>query len=148
MGHANHSKYNFFRLTLLVIGAWLTFLPFESQAQFRAKANGIIDAMAVQSDGSTIISGAFTRVNGLVRFRITRLTPDGKIDRTFNRNGSGASDRVERILILKDGKILIEGDFIRVNGIERIGLALLNADGSLDMSFNANEVSPLSLIHI
>ena len=43
---------------------------------------------------------------------------------------------------MKDGKILIEGDFIRVNGIERIGLALLNADGSLDMSFNANEVSP------
>jgi len=35
-----------------------------------------------------------------------------------------------------DGKVLIQGDFARVNGVDRFRLARLNADGSLDTGFN------------
>ncbi len=40
--------------------------------------------------------------------------------------------------ILNDGKILIVGGFTSINGVGRKAIARLNADGSLDESFNAN----------
>jgi uncharacterized delta-60 repeat protein len=45
---------------------------------------------------------------------------------------------VSHMEILNDGKILIAGGFSSVNGVTRYKIARLNADGSLDESFNAN----------
>ncbi len=43
--------------------------------------------------------------------------------------------KVRAIAILPDGKLMIGGDFQRVNGIDRNKLARLNPDGTLDVSF-------------
>ena len=40
------------------------------------------------------------------------------------------------VAVQPDGKVLIGGDFTTVNGTNRNGIARLNADGSLDSSFN------------
>jgi hypothetical protein len=45
---------------------------------------------------------------------------------------------VYRILQLPDGKVMIGGGFAGVNGFNRSNLVRLNADGSLDQSFNAS----------
>ncbi len=45
---------------------------------------------------------------------------------------------VEILEILNDGKILIVGDFTTINGVGRKEIARLNADGSLDTTFNAD----------
>jgi uncharacterized delta-60 repeat protein len=44
-------------------------------------------------------------------------------------------DRVNQIWPFPDGRLLIAGVFRNVNGVARNGLAVLNADGSLDQSF-------------
>jgi hypothetical protein len=50
--------------------------------------------------------------------------------------GTGADGTVVAITLQPDGKILIGGDFTSYNGTPRNRVARLNADGSLDMSFN------------
>src|SRR5262249_42961122 len=45
------------------------------------------------------------------------------------------------ILAHSDGKMLSAGDFKTINGVSRSGIARLNADGSLDTSFDASNVT-------
>ncbi|MFO7743462.1 MAG: S8 family serine peptidase [Anaerolineae bacterium] len=48
----------------------------------------------------------------------------------------GPDDTVAALAVQADGRILIGGYFTQVNGVERNHIARLNADGSLDTSFN------------
>lgn len=50
--------------------------------------------------------------------------------------GSGPSGTVRAIAPLSDGRIVIGGSFNSYNGLEWSNLAVLNADGSLDTSFD------------
>jgi uncharacterized delta-60 repeat protein len=98
-------------------------------------ANNFVYATAVQTDGKIIIGGTFTSFNGIARNRIARLNADGSLDPSFNP-GTGADALVYTIAIQPDGKIVIGGSFTSFNGSSRNYIARLNADGSLDMSFN------------
>jgi uncharacterized delta-60 repeat protein/uncharacterized repeat protein (TIGR01451 family) len=59
----------------------------------------------------------------------------GAIDPAFNV-GTGANANIQTTAIQNDGKIIIVGEFTTYNGIARNYIARLNADGSLDNSFN------------
>ena len=98
-------------------------------------ANNSISITAVQPDGRVIIGGNFTSYNGVVRNRIARVNPDGSLDVSFNP-GSGANNYVSSFFIQPDGRIMIGGSFTSFNGTSRNCIARLNADGSLDTSFN------------
>src|SRR4051812_37615349 len=50
----------------------------------------------------------------------------------ISTNGRG----VFRSIIQPDGKIIISGSFTNYNGVPRAGLARVNPDGSLDLSFD------------
>lgn len=63
-----------------------------------------------------------------------RLVPGG-LDETFNPSVS-PDGGVLGIALQADGKIIIGGTFTNYNGTPRHGIARLNADGSLDASFN------------
>jgi len=100
-------------------------------------ANATVYALAVQSDGKIVIGGNFTAVNGVASFNhIARLNVDGSADTSFNAAASGASDSVRAIALQLDGRILIGGVFTNVNGVALNHVARLNADGSVDASFN------------
>jgi uncharacterized delta-60 repeat protein len=99
-------------------------------------ANERVRTIAIQSDGKIIIGGFFTSYNGTASNYITRLNADGSLDATFNP-GTGANNFVNTSDIQSDGKIIIGGDFISYNGTTRNRIARLNADGSLDASFNS-----------
>ncbi len=102
---------------------------------FSSIPNGPVNAIAIQSDAKIVIGGAFTTVNGAARNRIARLNADGSLDNTF-LNGLGGAPVVVRCLqIQPDGKVLIGGDFIQVNGSPRGRIARLNSNGSLDTGF-------------
>jgi uncharacterized delta-60 repeat protein len=60
--------------------------------------------------------------------------PDS-LDPTFPA-GSGANDWVMALAVQPDGKIVIGGYFTAVNGITRNGIARLNPNGTLDMTFD------------
>lgn len=57
------------------------------------------------------------------------------VDPTFTPNINGA---IRHVKVLPDQKILITGSFTTVDGQSRLKIARLNADGSLDTTFDAN----------
>lgn len=59
----------------------------------------------------------------------------GSLDTSFDP-GTGANATINTIALQADGKIIIGGDFTTYNGVSRNRIARLNADGSLDTSFN------------
>jgi uncharacterized delta-60 repeat protein len=106
-------------------------------------------AVALQSDGKIIVGGWFTLYNTSVVNHIVRLNADGSMDSSFN-TGSGADNDVNAISVQPDGKVLVVGSFSTFNGVSRNRIARLNADGSLDNSFNPgsganNSVSAIAL---
>ncbi len=76
-----------------------------------------------------------------------RLKKGGLLDFSATTNNSVRDIAVNSL----DGKIFIGGDFSKVKGINRAGVARLNNDGSLDLSFDpgtgtgANAVASISL---
>lgn len=98
--------------------------------------SGSVAALILQPDGKILIGGNFTLYNGVSRKGIARLNSDGTLDTSFNI-GSGANYLIESILLQPDGKIVVAGNFTIFNGMQHIGIARLNPDGSLDTTFNA-----------
>ena len=97
--------------------------------------NGEVRTIAAQPDGKLIVGGDFSTVANLVRSRIARLNPDGTGDSSFNP-GTGADGIVEGVALQPDGKVLLGGWFTNVAGASRNRIARLNANGSLDTSFD------------
>ena len=98
-------------------------------------ADNWVSSVAIQQDGKVLIGGGFTGVNGTARNRIARLNSDGSLDPSFNPR-SGANNSVHSVAIQQDGKVLIGGDFLLMTGTVRSRIARLNADGSLDATFD------------
>ncbi|MFA7379816.1 MAG: T9SS type A sorting domain-containing protein [Bacteroidia bacterium] len=112
-----------------------SFNPTDIGFSFGNAANATIETISIQSDGKIMIGGGFTSYNGTGRKYIARLNADGSLDASFNP-GTGANGDVRKISIQSDGKIMIGGSFTSYNGTGRNYIARLNADGSLDASFN------------
>lgn len=110
---------------------------------FRPQLNGSVYALVVQPDGQILVAGAFTAVGTLPRPYVARLNPDGSVDASFNP-GSGPDKPVRALALEPDGRILIAGEFAQVAGQPRRGVARLNPDGGLDVTFapgaGANDV--------
>lgn len=100
-----------------------------------AGTDDAIRSIVLQPDGKIIIGGWFVNVNGTNRNRIARLNADGSLDESFDP-GTGADSDIESVVLQPDGKIVIGGDFADVNGNPRNGIARLNANGSVDASFD------------
>src|SRR4028119_1994703 len=96
-------------------------------------------AITLDSNGKPLIGGTFTTINGTPINRIARLNTDGSLDKTFNP-GSGIDNAVLAIALDSSGKLLVGGQFNKVNGIVHPSIARLNSDGSLDTTFNAGSV--------
>ena len=71
----------------------------------------------------------------LFLFSFTVFSQKLVVDSSFTPTINGTVSFLE---IQSDGKILIAGEFTTINGMPSHKLARLNADGSLDTSFNAN----------
>jgi len=105
-------------------------------------ADGNVLALAVQTDNSIILGGAFQNFNLISRSSIARLTPSGTLDTGF-APGTGFNDLVDALIVQPDGKIVVAGQFTMYNGTRRVALArLLNGSGGstgqggwLDTSF-------------
>ena len=93
-----------------------------------------LNSVGALNNGKIFIGGSFTTVAGSTRNRIARLNADGSLDATFDP-GTGPDSSVNRITPQPDGKVLIAGSFTKVGGVLRPHLARLNADGTLDATF-------------
>ncbi|PJB14129.1 MAG: hypothetical protein CO118_10235 [Flavobacteriales bacterium CG_4_9_14_3_um_filter_32_8] len=111
-------------------------------------ANALVRALAVQPDSNIVIGGNFTTFDGISFPHIARLNPFGGIDASFNP-GNGTDGGVSAIAIQPDGKIIIGGSFNTYNTINsRKNIARINADGTLDISFNPGTGTDISISSI
>jgi uncharacterized delta-60 repeat protein len=104
-----------------------------------AGANSTIRAVCVQADGKVIIAGQFSLFNGTPRNSIARLNVDGSLDTTFNP-GTGANNTILAMSLQANGQLIIGGFFNAYNGRNCGSITRLNADGSLDTTFNSGTV--------
>jgi uncharacterized delta-60 repeat protein len=82
-----------------------------------------------------VVAGPFDRINGMPMSEVARLNADGSLDTRFTEAAS-VNRPVYALALQSDGRILIGGDFNVVNGQPRVRVARLNADGSLDSTFD------------
>ncbi len=136
---------------ILVGGLFLQYAGVARNHLVRVNANGTLDTsfdtgegpdnsvdrLVVQPDGKILIIGSFLNVDGVDRPRVARLNTDGTLDLSFDA-GTGPNSFVEDIALQADGKILLAGWFTAVNGVQARRLARLNADGSVDATFDAS----------
>jgi uncharacterized delta-60 repeat protein len=133
---------------------------------FHPNTNSTVNTIALQSDGKILLGGAFSALTPDVdltptittnkdgstsstiatgttttRSGIARVNTDGTLDKTFDPSANGG---VNAIAVQGDGKIVIGGMFsaLRPNSATTITtrnrLARLNADGTLDTTFDPN----------
>lgn len=100
-----------------------------------------VTCLVVQPDGKILLGGSFDRVGRQTRHGIARLNADGSLDPAFNPDTGGlltpgATPGVFCIALQPDGKIIFGGQFTHVGDERRNGLARVNADGSIDKTFN------------
>lgn len=140
-----------------VYGSGFSFFTSSSTSEkiLRLNADGSIDSsfntalvgsgpsatvrtIVVQPDGKVLVAGYFDTFAGSPRQKIVRLLADGTVDSSFTPpQFAGGNGIWMKPVVLADGKILIAGDFNSVNGTANLGVARLNADGSLDPGFRA-----------
>ncbi len=123
-------------------------------ASFNPGANASVFALAVQADGKILVGGFFTTLGGggtgtTTRNNIGRLNADGTLDTSFNPGaGGGEYPSVSTLAVQPDGKILVGGQFTRLGGggtgtTTRNNIGRLNADGTLDASFDPGANAPV-----
>ena len=99
-----------------------------------------VNTIDLQADGTIVLGGAFTSFNGIPSVnRIAKVDSTGVFQSAFTTNiGSGFNAGTVRAIITQpDNKLLVGGGgYTSFNGGAVSTLIRLNADGSLDTSFN------------
>ena len=117
---------------------------FTNRCTFREwKVGGEVIAMALQPDGKIIVGGELFELDGVNRGVVVRLNADGSFDPTFNCDVlagyafpiSYSGPTIETLVLQPDGKVLV-GLSPLASYKGRNGIVRLNADGSLDPTFN------------
>lgn len=98
--------------------------------------SGSVTGIALQADGAAIVGGNFSSANGTSRGNIARVNAAGALDLTY-ANGTGFNDIVRTVALQNDGGALVGGLFTQYDGQAVSRIARLNADGTLDLAFNA-----------
>ncbi|MCD9188933.1 MAG: hypothetical protein LUM44_21125, partial [Pyrinomonadaceae bacterium] len=121
--------------------------PFILRSRRSAPFDIRLMRFAQQPDGKTIIVGNFSAFDGFAGTGVVRLDTDGNVDPTFNPpeiynyeyfpSNRKKETLISGVAVQADGKIVIGGDFTKVNGVYRPSVARLNADGTPDTTFNA-----------
>lgn len=86
-------------------------------------------------DDKMIVGTSFRKYNQYITGCITRLDSNGNYDASFN-SSIGPNSSVFCSDTQPDGKIIIGGDFTSYSGNGKVGFTRLNADGSIDPTFN------------
>ena len=94
-----------------------------------------VNAVALGQDGTIVIGGEFTSVNGIARLRAAGLLSDGTVDPSFDLSTSGPDNAVSAVAVQADRKVILGGSFTQVGETPRGRIARLNESGTLDTTF-------------
>lgn len=86
--------------------------------------------------GKLVVYGTFSSFDGQPHGYIVRLNEDGRVDNSFNPGGKGANYDIYNVTYNETtNKYLLTGNFRTFNGTSSPKMVLLNADGTVDESF-------------
>jgi hypothetical protein len=117
---------------------------------FNVTADFYVISLALQTDGQIIVGGAFTNLNGQPRTGLARVDASGVLDPSFNVAIAPFPSPVIPLVVAintsaiqQDGKALIAGAFVSVDGQMRTNIARLNPTSSAteSLSFTATSVT-------
>lgn len=97
--------------------------------------NNQVRAILPLPDGRIIIGGSFTTYNTFTANRLVCINPNGSLNNLIPA-ANGTNGAIHTIKQLPDGKLLLGGEFNRVNGITKNRIARILLDGSIDTTFN------------
>src|SRR5438132_3544024 len=112
-----------------------------------------VRVISLNGDGTIFVAGTFSTFNGQPNYGLVRLLSNGTLDSTFGPitmtcssktfDGDGTCGIWQAPPVFdSNGKILIAGDFVSVNGVNLPGAARLNADATLDTTFKPSSFTP------
>jgi uncharacterized delta-60 repeat protein len=139
---------------ILIAGDFQTFDTTLQPFLVRINSDGTIDPsfnleggfdhyifdIALQPDGKILVAGYFTTFNGTPAKHLIRLHADGSRDNTFSIGG-GFDFAPNAITLQADGKILVTGPFVFIDGLPQKYIVRLNADGTPDNSLDSNALN-------
>jgi len=98
-------------------------------------------AIALQSDGKILVSGAFDAGGGSYNFAVVRYNSNGTLDASFGTGGkvttdigTNSGDQATAMTVQSDGKILLAG-YSNASGSYDFAVVRYNSAGTLDASF-------------
>lgn len=118
-------------------------VSFDMGTGFNSFANG--GAVGINADRTILIGSAFgwtsydgnvVLVDNVNEKGVVRVNPDGSFHSSFTI-GTHFNESIHSLWIQDDGKVLFTGAFTSYNGTAVPRIARLNADGTLDTTFNA-----------
>ncbi|WP_167856981.1 T9SS type A sorting domain-containing protein [Hymenobacter aquaticus] len=142
-----------------LLACWLmTFAAHATQAQaldpsfqpITLYTPAAVTAAVPQPDGKRLVVGNFGRTDAGGSTFLVRYNANNTVDQAFATTVAGlqvtSSTTISNVRVLPSGKLLLVGDgTITFNGVTRQDLMLLNADGTLDASFDAGMASGTGL---
>lgn len=96
------------------------------------KVNGTVRALVTDEAGGIILGGNFTKVDGVPRNRLARLTPEFKLDTAWNPGANGEVFALLRIC----NKLYVGGAFTEVSWARRNKIAVLNVLSAQPLPWN------------
>lgn len=111
--------------------------------------NGAVGQLTVGLDREPLVAGDFTEFDLQATDSLARLTVDGALDTGFMPD-FGSTGVIKDGVVLPSGEYLVVGTFTQVDGVSRNRIARLNADGTLDTTFDpgAGANGPINAIEV
>ena len=74
--------------------------------------NAYVAAVTIQNDGKILIGGRFDEINGVPRWTVARLYPNGSVDPLFDTSRQDMGYDNRELIPQEDGSVLIGGDVV------------------------------------
>ncbi len=116
-----------------------SFQPVGSFGPISGGSGTAVHDLLIRPNGGVLAVGRFGTFNGNMHLNIIQFLANGTVDTGFT-TGTGASGgyhlQLYKVVPTSGDKVYIVGDFTYYNGVFRSRMARLNADGSLDTTFD------------
>lgn len=82
-----------------------------------------------------VLAGSFKQVAGTASTGVVVLNGNGTVDQTF-KFGNAEEGTPSYAYSLNNGRVFVQGSFLKYNGIRRLGLLILEANGDAKQDYN------------
>jgi hypothetical protein len=123
----------------------ISFNPFADTLSSQvASVNALVPG---DGGGRMLVGGQFVDLSDDDhRLSLAALDADGSLDSGSNVPEAGTNSMVTSIAIESDGSVFVQGEFNRINGALRRGLAKLTSGGLVDGAFRPAFTGPMALV--